>query len=279
LTSPLPLPDDIVEALARAAARLGRFGRQAVYYASVESTNDIAHRLASAGAAEGTIVMAEAQSAGRGRLGRTWFSPPGAGLYLSVVCRPDLTAGGAAPAPEWPVRPLASRLTLVAGVALAEGIGASTGLPVAIKWPNDIVIGPRKVCGILAEASTSGGDLPYVVLGLGINLRAAGYPPEIAGRATSLEAELGRAIDRGAVLVEVLAALAARYDDLRACRFDAILSRWRELAPASAGAAVEWTSPSGVRRGATAGIDDTGALLVAAGGHVERIIAGEIRWL
>src|SRR6185436_9792131 len=112
---------------------------------ATSSTNDVAAHLAELGANEGTIVAADAQTAGRGRLGRSWFSPPGAGLYVSIVLRPsgDLSKTG---------NPSAL-LTLASGVAIAEGVGASTGLPVEIKWPNDVMIGRRKLAGILAEAT------------------------------------------------------------------------------------------------------------------------------
>jgi BirA family biotin operon repressor/biotin-[acetyl-CoA-carboxylase] ligase len=128
---------------------------------SVSSTNDIAARLADLGAEEGTTVAAEAQTAGRGRMGRTWFSPPGAGLYLSIVLRPpsvvQLPAGqGFSPVPD-----LSTLLTLAAGVALAEGVQAGTGLSAEIKWPNDLLVGKRKRAGILAEAAAQGGTLQF----------------------------------------------------------------------------------------------------------------------
>jgi BirA family biotin operon repressor/biotin-[acetyl-CoA-carboxylase] ligase len=109
-------------------------------------------------------------------------------------------------------------------------------------------------------------------------VRPAAYPPDVVARATSLEAELGREVDRGLVLAETLAALAGRYADLTAGRFDAILGAWRDLAPSSRGTMVEWTTPDGLRRGRTEGIDDRGALLVRTAAGLERIIAGELTW-
>jgi BirA family biotin operon repressor/biotin-[acetyl-CoA-carboxylase] ligase len=261
-----PVPDDLAEALAIARGRLGPFGTPFHFFASVSSTNDIADRLALDGAPEGLTVVAEAQTAGRGRLGRVWFSPPGAGLYASVVLRPSAT-------------PSASLCTLVAGVALAEALRAVTGVEVLIKWPNDLVIGSRKLCGILAEGFASHGSIQHVVVGFGINLRSAAYPPDVAERATSIEAELGRPIERGIILAAALEALATRFADLRALRFDAILNRWRSLAPSSVGSTVEWRGSGGLRRGTTGGIDGEGALLVRVGGDIERIVAGEVRWL
>jgi BirA family transcriptional regulator, biotin operon repressor / biotin---[acetyl-CoA-carboxylase] ligase len=213
--------------------------------------------------------VAYAQSAGRGRFGRTWFSPAGAGLYASVVCRDPAAA------------PL---LTLAGGVAVAEGIRSATGLPVQIKWPNDIVVADqigarrRKLAGILAEASSGADGLQYVILGFGINMRPAAYPAELADRATSIETELGRPVDGAFVLADTLAALAGVFARLTSGEAQSVLARWRELAPSARGTRVEWDSASGPRRGISEGIADDGALLVRVGGQVERIISGELRW-
>jgi BirA family biotin operon repressor/biotin-[acetyl-CoA-carboxylase] ligase len=260
------LPADLDAALAGARLRLGTFGQELHYFESVGSTNDVADRLALAGAAEGTAVVADAQTAGRGRLGRTWYSPPGAGLYVSVVLRP-----GPDPSP--------SLWTLVAGVGLAEALRLVSGLDVLIKWPNDLVVRGKKVCGILTEGCASEGVIRHVVIGFGINLRPAAYPADLTDRATSLERELGRPVERGLVLAASLEALASRVERCRASGVAEVLDRWRALAPSSIGSQVEWSGPRGVRRGTTAGIDENGALLVGAGSGIERIIAGEVRWL
>jgi BirA family biotin operon repressor/biotin-[acetyl-CoA-carboxylase] ligase len=166
-------------------------------------------------------------------------------------------------------------LTLAAGVAIAEAVEAATGLAVDLKWPNDLFVGRRKLAGILAESPA----VNAVVLGYGINVGPMAYPPALADRATSLESELGRAIDRHQLFAETLAALARRYEDLLDGRFDAILDAWRRRAPAATGARVSWTTDSGERAGTTQGVDDHGALLVRAGESVERIVAGAITWL
>jgi BirA family biotin operon repressor/biotin-[acetyl-CoA-carboxylase] ligase len=272
--TPVPTPGDIAVALERARPRIRSFAARLLCFDAVSSTNDLAGRLAACGAEEGTTVVADTQHRGRGRMGRAWYSPAGAGLYVSIVFRPSLDMTGAsAAAAGLPV------LTLVAGVALAEALRGVTGLPIEIKWPNDLLVARRKLCGILAEAAATEGVLQYVILGFGINLRSAAYPPELADRATSLEAELGRPIDRGLVLAESLAALAARYREFGAGRFGAILDRWRALSPSSTGAAVSWVGPDGPRRGTTAGIDNDGRLLVRSGTSLERVVAGELTWL
>lgn len=250
--------------------RLGLFADGLHYFATVSSTNDLAMRLADAGAGEGTTLVADAQTAGRGRRGREWFSPLGSGLYVSVILRP----AACDPSPAW----LASRIPLVAGVALAEGVRASSGLPVELKWPNDLVVERRKLAGILAEMSPGTSSAPGVVLGIGINVGVSSYPQELMMRATSIETELGRPIDRALVLTETLAALSLRYEELRAGRFDAILTAWRALAWSLPGSAIEWDGPQGIVSGRAIDIDHEGRLLAQTDAGVVRLVAGEIRW-
>jgi BirA family biotin operon repressor/biotin-[acetyl-CoA-carboxylase] ligase len=264
-----PLPSDLADALRASAPRRGAFGQPIYFFPETGSTNDVAAGLAANGAPEGATVVAWAQTAGRGRFGRQWFSPAGAGLYVSVICR------NAAAVPL---------LTLAGGVAVADGILEATGLPVRIKWPNDVVVEAgtpvrrRKLAGILAEASSGADGVQYVILGFGVNLRSAAYPPGLAQSATSIETELGRAPESGPVLAETLAALAYRIGQLAARNTEPLLARWRELAPSARGAVVEWDTPGGAFSGISAGISDDGALLVRVGARVERIISGELRW-
>jgi len=264
------LPHDIAEALAWSQPERGRFGSPLFYAARITSTNDVAARLADGGAGEGTTVVAEAQTAGRGRHGRTWCSPPGAGLYVSTILRPDLRTVST---------PGFALLTLMAGVALADAIREATGLAVEIKWPNDLMVARRKLGGILAEGTAQGTSLEYIVLGFGINLRSAAYPPDVALRATSIETELGRPVDRGALLARALVNLSRARTAIAENRTSAVIDRWRTLAPSAAGSSVEWQTGAGLRRGLTAGVDDDGAMLVDVGGTLERVIAGEIVWM
>jgi BirA family biotin operon repressor/biotin-[acetyl-CoA-carboxylase] ligase len=267
----LEVPADIGAAVARAAGPLRLFGRRIHWLDTTTSTNDVAAHLAEIGAAEGTIVAADAQTAGRGRRGRTWFSPPGAGLYVSIILRPpaDLST---------PFHPSAL-LTLASGVAIAEGIRTSTGLPAEIKWPNDVMLGRRKLAGILAEAAAHGDRLHHVIVGFGVNLQNTSFPTELAGRATSVEAETNRPADRAQIFSDILIAFAARYRDLQAARFDVILSAWRALSPSLPGSWVEWNTAAGVMRGRAEDIDEQGALMVRAGTKLERLVAGEVRWV
>jgi len=266
-----PLPEEIDAALRATEGARGRFGAPCLFAFETPSTNDLAARMADRGAPQGAMALTLSQTAGRGRLGRTWFSPPGAGLYVSLVLRSARIA---------PV------LTLAGGVAVASGVRHATGLPVQLEWPNDVVIPDafapgrrRKLAGILAEGATGPDGLQYVVLGFGINLRNALYPPEIANIATSLEAELGRDVDAGTILAAVLVALNEQVTAAEAGDTQVVLDRWRALAPAAVGECIEWTADGVTRRGTTAGIDHRGALLARIGGRTERIISGAVAWV
>jgi BirA family biotin operon repressor/biotin-[acetyl-CoA-carboxylase] ligase len=259
------VPPDITEALARAGSRLGPFENQLCWYDEIGSTNDVATTAAEAGAPEGFVVAANAQSTGRGRVGRSWSSPPGAGLYVSVVLRPQGSA--------------LQLLTIAAGLAIAEGVHAASGVDTCVKWPNDVYVGSRKLAGILAEAGSSAGAVDHVVLGFGINILRAAFPPDVAARATSIESELGRVVDRGLVLAECLAALWNRYAMLRRDDAADVIAAWRRRAATHMGRVVEWDAESGVREGRAADIDATGALLVRVADQIVRVISGEVRWL
>jgi BirA family biotin operon repressor/biotin-[acetyl-CoA-carboxylase] ligase len=256
------LPDDLAIHL-----RAARFGGQASpfdvrWLPSTTSTMDVASKLAQEGAPHGVVIVADEQTSGRGRRGTTWLSPPLAGLYFSLIARPGGPAGGSA-----------SLLTLAAGVAVREGISAATGLAADLKWPNDLIVGNRKLAGILAEGISIGSRDQAVIVGVGVNLQPAAYPPEVAARATSIEGELGRPIDRGLLLSEILIAVWDRLAALEQRPGD-ILQAWRVASPNANGTRVEWDG----KHGTTAGIDDSGALLVKTTAGVERIIAGEVHW-
>ena len=265
------IPEDVARSLAATVAERGVFGARLHYFTEVPSTNDLAAKAAERGEPEGTTFVAAAQTAGRGRLGRVWFSPPGAGLYFSIVIRRASIA-------PW--------ITLAAGVAVAQGIRSATGLPLQIKWPNDVVAvggaglrARRKIAGILAEAASGPEGLQHVVVGIGINIAPAAYPPELADRAGSIEGELGRPVDAGAVLAQVLVALNRTVEEIASAGPPDLFTRWLELSPSAYGMRIEWDGPAGRHAGVTAGLAEDGALLVRTDAGLARIIAGEVRWL
>jgi BirA family biotin operon repressor/biotin-[acetyl-CoA-carboxylase] ligase len=240
-----------------------------VHYADeVDSTDDLALALAARGRPEGTSVIAEMQRRGRGRRGREWFSPPGAGLYLSVIVTPQVPDASAA------------LVTLAAGAATAQAVQRTSGLPVELKWPNDVVVGRpwRKLGGILTEASTRGGRVEAIVVGIGLNLLGASYPAELAGVATSIETELGRSVPRPELLVALLEELQQMVRALDG-EPDSVLGAWRRFGRRAVDRApVRWMTPSGLCRGVTRGIDRDGALVVEVEGRLERIASGEVVW-
>lgn len=264
---PDPIPDDLRDALTARRAPL-------YFYERVGSTNDVALALANDGAASGTAVLADLQEAGRGRLGRSWWSPPGAGMYLSVVIRTD---GLGLHVPL---------LTLAAGVALATALRQVSGLPVELKWPNDLVIGRpcRKLAGILCEANTAGGagtGPEAVVIGMGMNLQRSAYPPAIADRATSVAEECDQRVSRGAIVSATLDALDREVERLRSDDAAGVLRDWRALAHAAlTQAPIRWRDHDGEHRGTAVGLAEDGALLVRRAGtsSESRIVSGEVVW-
>jgi len=256
------LPDDLAGPLQAASSRLGCLSGPITWYPEVASTNDTAMALAEQGAPEGSIVIADSQTSGRGRLGRRWYSPANCGLYTSVVLKPTKDA--------------LSLLTLSAGVALREGILVTTGLALVLKWPNDLFIGKRKLGGVLAEACSKNTESQYVILGFGINIQNTVYPQEIASNATSLEDELGYQVDKGLLLTECLVAISKQYELLKNGSSQVILENWRQAATSTFGSTVEWTEGD---RGVVDGIDDSGALLVRSKAGSMRISSGQLRWL
>jgi BirA family biotin operon repressor/biotin-[acetyl-CoA-carboxylase] ligase len=236
-----------------------------VHRDEVDSTNRLAAELARGGAEEGTVVIAERQTAGRGRLGRTWASPASVNLYCSIVLRPA-------------VPPIAiPRLTLVAGLAVAEAIAATSDeLAPQIKWPNDVLLAGRKVAGVLTELEAEAERVRFVVVGIGVNVNAqrADFPPELERKATSLALALGRPVDRAAFTGRLLTALDGAYATFCSSGFAALRSRYEGFHCLSGRhVAIDGRPPtSGVVRG----VDDDGALLVEVEGDVRRVVAGEV---
>jgi BirA family biotin operon repressor/biotin-[acetyl-CoA-carboxylase] ligase len=259
-------PGDLAPARLTARLTTTRFGRRCEVLASCPSTNDRAAALGREGAPEGLVVLADAQTGGRGRLGRTWHSPPGENLYLSLLLRPACTPAALPP------------LTLAAGVAVTQAL-AALGLQPLLKWPNDVLLpvggGQRKVAGILTEMATERERIRHVVVGLGLNVNTASFPPELEARATSLRLATGQPQDRGALVAAVLNAFEPAYDQLMSEGAAACLAAFRARAALPRPCRVERDGT--VLEGTALDVDGDGALLVRDGrGEIHRVLSGEI---
>jgi BirA family biotin operon repressor/biotin-[acetyl-CoA-carboxylase] ligase len=244
---------------------MSRLGGAILRFDSLPSTNDLARELAAQGAPEGVAVLAREQTRGRGRQGRAWVSPPGEGLYLSIILRPPLE----------PAR--ATVITLAAAIAVAETLALDYGVAVDIKWPNDIHARGRKICGILIDSAIEKSRLDYAVLGIGVNLGQRQFPDELKEIATSLVIEGGQPVPPAQFAAVLLKRLEASY---RLALQDpaAIIARWQALSSYAEGRAVRVENGDSVIAGVTRGLAPSGALILElAGGERREIFAGEIR--
>ena len=234
-------------------------------FESLPSTNTEAARQAALGAPEGLCVVAREQTAGRGRRERSWVSPKDAGLYLSVVLRPTLEAR------LWPL------ITLAAALAVRDALGDACGLEADIKWPNDLLAGGRKLCGILAETA-DGPRGRAVVLGVGVNLRRGSFPEELNDTATSVEEQTGRAPDAERLLEALTRSLAHFYETLHATGgAEEILRAWQHHSTYAHNRRVRVALAEETFEGATRGLDPDGALRVETDdGTVRNVTAGDV---
>ena len=243
-------------------------GREVELHENLPSTNDRARALAVGGAAHGTCVVSAAQTQGRGRRGRTWWSSPGAGLYASFVLRPRVRP------------PSAPLITLAAAVAVHEAIEQTCGVVTGIKWPNDILSIPdrKKLVGILLETASFEKRLDHAVVGIGVNLREVERPPEIADLATSIEALAGTAVEPARLLAAIANALEPRIADTSLTDPAGMLARWTDLA-LGIGEPVTLRNDDEAQHGTMRGITKGGALrLQTEGGEVQTVHVGELRF-
>jgi BirA family biotin operon repressor/biotin-[acetyl-CoA-carboxylase] ligase len=234
-------------------------------FESLPSTNTELARLASEGAEEGVSIVADEQTAGRGRLQRAWSSPKGAGLYFSILLRPTFAQD------FWPL------ITFMAALAVGDALHEAAGVQTDIKWPNDLLSGERKICGILAEAI----DSPLgrsVILGIGINLTQRAFPEELVDVATSVAEASGRQPDREIILAALLRALSRWYSLLHEpAGREKIVAAWTSRSSYAKGRLVQVSNGDEVWQGTTCGIEDDGALrLDTATGEVKLIRAGDV---
>jgi BirA family biotin operon repressor/biotin-[acetyl-CoA-carboxylase] ligase len=243
-----------------------RLAKKIHYFPEIDSTNRFAFKRAQEGGEEGEVVIAESQTQGKGRMGRNWFSPPSLNLYLSVILKPKL------PPANTP------QLTLMAAVALAETVQAFLAEPPSIKWPNDILVGGKKLAGILTESSCERDRVHFVVVGVGVNLNlpAESLPDALRDRATSLLILTGRPIDRTGFARQLINDLDRCYGELEHNGFPGIARRWESFFHLrDRKVAVETADQrlSGIARG----IDADGALILEEeSGAFRKVIAGEV---
>jgi BirA family biotin operon repressor/biotin-[acetyl-CoA-carboxylase] ligase len=261
------VPDRLTPLEIRPLLNTHDVGQVVHWYEEVGSTNDRAKELADEGAEHGEVVVAEAQTAGRGRRGRTWSSPARKNLYFSVVLRPDLPPSRA---PE---------LTLVASVAVCEAL-QQAGVDARIKWPNDLLVSGRKIAGILTELAADPDCVQWVVLGVGVNVnaRAEDFPAEVRGEATSILLERGQAAPRALFAAACFTALEGWLDRHAEGGFPAIREAWKRHS-ATLGREVAVRLDAREIVGVAEDLDESGALLVRTEAGVERILSGEVRML
>ena len=240
-------------------------GANVFFFERTDSTNTRVKRLAESGEPHGTLAVAEIQDGGKGRRGRSWVSPPGVGIWMSLLLRPQIDSVSA------------SMLTLVMALSVSRGIKETTGIDTQIKWPNDLVLNRKKICGILTEMSTELMEIQYVVIGSGINVSQEGFPEEIKETATSLLIETGKQYRRSSIVAQVMKAFEEYYQSFCETEDMSGLKEEYNKRLVNLGREVLVLAPSGEFSGISEGINEKGALIVRlADGTKTEVISGEV---
>ena len=240
-------------------------GQEVVYFDLTDSTNVQARILAEQGAAHGTLVVADRQTGGKGRRGRSWDSPGGEGIFMSLLLRPQVNVMNV------------SMLTLVMALAAEKGVREATGLESRIKWPNDLVLNKKKICGILTEMSTEQMEIQYVIIGTGINVCQTQFPEEIKTTATSLYLESGERISRSKIIGCVMAAFEEYYEKFMETEDMSGLMEEYNAKLVNLNNEVCILAPTGDFRGVSTGINKAGGLMVRLeDGSETEVISGEV---
>lgn len=243
----------------------GFFGEKVIYFDEIDSTNSEVKRQAKAGAGHGLVVIAQKQNAGRGRLGRSWSSPKGTGLWMSFLLKPDIEAENA------------SMLTIVAAMAAQQAIESVTGLSALIKWPNDIVVNGKKICGILTEMVTEGIQIKYVVVGVGINVNTYEFPEEIKETASSLKIESGKEVSKEELFASFGQHFEKYYEKFISCKNLSLIMDEYNTNLANKGREVKIIDGDEERICTAIGINEIGELMVKnSEGHVDIVRSGEV---
>jgi BirA family biotin operon repressor/biotin-[acetyl-CoA-carboxylase] ligase len=241
-------------------------GYEALLFDQVTSTNEVAKTIAENSQKKNLVIIARTQTRGHGRRGRQWVSPKG-GIWLSLLLRPTMAKKGL------------TRLTLITASAVASAIEQTLGLRTEVKWPNDLLIGGKKMCGVLVETSIKADVARYVIIGIGINTNVdiRFFPTCLRESITTLKHELGREIDNRTLILNVLSGFEERYEHLRLGRWEDLRLEWMSRAE-FLGKQVRVTSFADIVTGAALDIDDSGALLIRMeNGSVRKLVAGDLR--
>jgi len=258
--------DVLIPAMLRRRLEGTPFAKHMHHFFTIGSTNDAALELGHSGAPHGTVVLAEQQTAGRGRVGRKWHSEKSNGIYMSVLLRPGIS----------PVE--APLITLVAGLAARDAVAEQTGVVPDVRWPNDLMLGGKKCGGILTEMHAEPDRVQYVVVGIGINVNHETLPSDIRGLATSLRIETGHTQSRNELVVRLLRALDGYYNQFLRQGTEAILRRFREVSSYCEGKRVRVATATETYLATTAGLDSSGVLRVRReNGKTEPVLAGDVR--
>jgi len=259
------VPDLLLPQLIRRELRTKVFGRSVYHYFQVKSTNDIAHELAQQGAAEGTLILSEEQTEGRGRLGRSWLSEKHQGIYLSLILRPLAKP------------PHAPTFNLAAAVAVARAIEEVSGITADIKWPNDILIKQKKCCGILTEMNADLDRIKYLVVGIGINVNHDSFPEALKGQASSLFLEGGRRFSRIGLILALLIHFENIYLESQKKGTEWIVQQWVDQSSFSVGREVAVDLGDRQIEGTTSGLGKNGTLRVRLrDGEIQEVMTGDI---
>lgn len=261
----LETPDVVLREEIESLMKTRWAGRKVVYRDTVDSTNNLAKTMAEAGEPEGTLVVAEEQTGGRGRRGRNWSTPHGSAVAMSLILRPDIR-------PE-----LASMVTLIMGLSVAKAVNQLYPLKAGIKWPNDVVIGGKKICGILTEMSAEMSGIHYLVIGTGINANVPEFSPELKTIATSLSLELGKKVNRAELIAVCMEYFETYYEQfIKAGDLSPLLKDYEALL-LNLNNQVKVLEPGKEYLGISRGIDEKGELLVEReDGTVAKVYAGEV---
>jgi BirA family biotin operon repressor/biotin-[acetyl-CoA-carboxylase] ligase len=259
------VPDILTPDMLRQRLKGSLFGKRIFHFFKVDSTNRVALELGHAGEPEGAVVLAEEQTAGRGRAGHTWHSERAAGIYVTLLLRPALA----------PVQ--APLLTMMAGLSAHAAIQAQTGLVVDLKWPNDLLIDGKKAGGILTEMHAEPGQVRFVIVGIGLNVNQEKFPGELGAMATSLRAQTGRPQSRLELLVRLLREFEGDYNRFLAHGAASVIERFTAVSSYACGKKVRVTNGKESFVGTTAGLGPEGLLQVTRdGGLLVTVISGEV---